>query len=533
MMLERAISKGNLLLMSAGSMVGASWLFSPYISVKMAGTYAMLAWFIAAVFMFIIALPLCELGSLFPIAGGMVNYPNMTHGRGFGFLFSWVSWLAYVVCGPIEVQAVMQYASHFFPSLVDKSLPGFHLSDFGIFCAIATLMLITVINSLGLRLFIHCNRFISIFKFIVPTCAIIGFFIVAPSFTHHMEWRLPNQQDFYGICSALSLGGIAFAFTGFQNGLMMAGEVKNPAKALPLSLLGAVVVGFFLYSSLQWSFIIAVPDTALVQGWQNLSFTGDSGPLVGLALVLGLVGVATLLMIDASVSPLGTTLVYSAATARILYAMGMNKDLPKKVSKLNRYKVPAFALIINFLVGALSFLPFSGWQNMVAFLSSCSILSYLIGPICLLSFRYHRPDVDGGFRLKGAKLFCFLGFYAALLMLIWCGFDIVWKLAVAIVIGVVLHLIADKKSLKEEKWLLWFVMFFSMMIPISYLSHFGGISKLSLLETFIILLPVSYILLSFAVKFAIPDAIQTLSIYTQNASNDSDGLIAAQIKYDS
>lgn len=501
-MLKRAITKGNLLLMSAGGMVGASWLFSPYISVKMAGPYAMLAWFIISFFMLLIALPLCELGVLFPIAGGMVNYPNLTHGRGFGFLFAWISWLAYVVCAPIEVQAVLQYASHFFPSLVDNTQVGFHLSHKGTVLAIAILLLMTFINTLGIQLFIHCNRVISIFKFIVPSCVILGFFTVAPSLTHHMEFHLPTTGDFHGIFSALSLGGIVFAFTGFQNGLMMAGEVKEPSKSLPLSLLGAVLVGFVLYSLLQWAFIVAIPDTALAQGWSNLSFTGDNGPLVGLALVLGLGGIAMLLMIDASVSPLGTTLVYTAATARILYAMGLQKDIPSSVSRLNRFKVPAVALMINFVVGSLSFLPFSGWQNMVAFLSSCSILSYLIGPICLLSFRHYRPYENKGFRLKCANLVCFLGFYAGMLMLLWCGFEIIWKLAVAISVGVVMHVFAERKMHGFESWFLWFLAFFAFLLPISYLSTFGGIGLLKFPFDLLLMLPVSYLLLKMSVRFA-------------------------------
>jgi len=503
-MLRRAISKGNLLLISAGSMVGASWLFSPFISVKMAGPYALLAWLIIAVFMLFIALPLCELGVIFPMAGGMVNYPHITHGSGFSFLFAWISWLAYVVCAPIEVQAVLQYASHFFPVLVDKQA-GFQLTGTGISTAIVVLFIITLINTFGITVFIKCNRFIAIFKFIVPILAIIGFFMAAPSWSHHLRWQLPNCQDMHAVFKALSLGGVAFAFTGFQNGLLMAGEVQNPVKALPISLLGAVLVGFLLYSTLQWSFIVAVPDAAVSSGWSNLHFPGDSGPLVGLALLLGLGWIAMLLMIDASVSPLGTTLVYSAATARILYAMGINNDLPGLVAKLNRFKVPGIALLINFCVGALSFLPFSGWQNMVAFLSSCSILSYLIGPICLLAIRKYQPNLKAGFRLKAAGFMCFCAFYVAMLMILWCGFAIIWKLAVAILVGIIMHCWNAKNS--NMYWLLWFSLFFVLLLPIAYCSEIGIIGFPGDL---VLIIPVSYILLRFSTYVADKDSIQNL-----------------------
>ena len=503
-MLKRAISQSNVLILSAGGMIGSSWLFSPYISAKIAGPYALIAWLIISIFMFFIALPLCELGTIFPMAGGLINYPNITHGRGFGFLFSWTSWLAYVVCAPIEVQAVMQYASHFYPQLVDNTQAGLHLSHFGLIVAIALMCLLSFINCFGVRFFAKCNTVVSVFKFLVPTLTIVAFLTVAPSFTHHLEFHQLARADWQHVFSTLSFGGVAFAFTGFQNGLLMAGELEHPEKSIPYSLLGAVLIGFLIYTSLQWSFIVAMPDTMLANGdWEHLRFKGDSAPLVGLAVMLGLGGIASLLMIDACVSPLGTTLVYSAATARILYAMGMNHELPRAVSRLNRYKVPVVALFLNLGVGALSFLPFSGWQAMVAFLSSCSILSYLIGPICLMSIRHYRHDLDGGFRLKAHKTICFIGFYAGMLMLLWCGFGILWKLCMAIVTGIVLHIVADRRALVYKNWLMWFFAFAVLMLSVAYLSSYGGIGWLLFPFDLLAMLPISYGLLHLSIKLAI------------------------------
>src|SRR5476649_400999 len=103
-MLKRDISRSNILVTSAGGMIGSGWLFSPFISAQIAGSNALISWVIAAIFMLFIALPLCELGAMFPISGGMTNYPGFTHGGDVGFLFAWVSWLSYVVMTPIEIQ---------------------------------------------------------------------------------------------------------------------------------------------------------------------------------------------------------------------------------------------------------------------------------------------------------------------------------------------------------------------------------------------------------------------------------------------
>src|SRR3990167_8235055 len=117
-------------------MIGSGWLFSPFISAQIAGSNALIAWVIAAIFMLFIALPLCELGTMFPVSGGMSNYPTYTHGRDVGFLFAWTSWLSYVGMTPIEIQAILQYSSHFFPILIVSDTEALTLSSVGYIAAI-------------------------------------------------------------------------------------------------------------------------------------------------------------------------------------------------------------------------------------------------------------------------------------------------------------------------------------------------------------------------------------------------------------
>ncbi len=69
---------------------------------------------------------------------------------------------------------------------------------------------------------------------------------------------------------------------------MLAGEVKNPQRNIPIAILGAVGIGFTLYFLLQFSFLVAMPDAYLTHGWSQLQFPGDGGPLVGLTLLLGI-----------------------------------------------------------------------------------------------------------------------------------------------------------------------------------------------------------------------------------------------------
>ncbi len=499
-MLKRDISTTNILVASAGGMIGSGWLFSPFISAQMAGSNALISWIVAAIFMLFIALPLCELGTMFPVSGGMSNYPTFTHGREVGFLFAWTSWLSYVVMTPIEIQAILQYSSHFFPILIDSHTATLTLSPYGYMAAIGIMLFVVILNSYGIKFLAECNKYASIIKFALPSIAIFALLKQSPSLVNiHID--VSSKESWIEIFTALSTGGVAFAFTGFQNGLMLAGEVKNPQKNIPIAILGAVLVGFILYFMLQFSFIAAIPSKYLGSGWSALSYPGDGGPLVGLTLLLGLGVVATLLMFDAAFSPFGTTLVYTAATSRILYGMALNDHLPKIFLKVNRHNIPYVTLYANLFVGCLAFLPFPGWQKLVAFLSSASILSYGIGPLCLLAMRKLQPRTHRPFKLSKSLLISHIAFYVCNLMLYWCGFSILCKLYIALLFGLGVYLIYHRKNtITDSAPLIWFATYMSSLSIISYLGSFGGIGVLAFPIDIVCFLPYSICMLYLSQK---------------------------------
>ena len=98
-------------------------------------------------------------------------------------------------------------------------------------------------------------------------------------------------------------------------------------------------------------------------------------------------------------------------------------------------------------------------------------------------------------------------------MMLWCGFDIIWKLSVAILVGIILHIIADSEHFKEKAWICWFTLFFAFLLPLSYFGKFVGIGFLSLVEQFLLLLPISFILLIYAVKISLPHLIRSLNAF--------------------
>ena len=115
-----------------------------------------------------------------------------------------------------------------------------------------------------------------------------------------------------------------------------------------------------------------------------MSFTDSAAPFVGLLSLAGVVWLVKWLFVYATVSPTGTAFVQSMSTSRMTLAMVENGSLLRWFSKLNHHSSPHRALLLNCMVGVIFLMPFSSWQSMVGFLSSCMVLGYVVGPMSLM-----------------------------------------------------------------------------------------------------------------------------------------------------
>ena len=98
-------------------------------------------------------------------------------------------------------------------------------------------------------------------------------------------------------------------------------------------MIGSILITVVLYVLLQVAFIGAAPTGQLGNGWANLCFADEFGPLAGIATLIGLSWLATILYIDAVISPADTGLIYTTVTARISYAMARNKNVPQALER--------------------------------------------------------------------------------------------------------------------------------------------------------------------------------------------------------
>lgn len=480
MPLNRRFTPVHMLLLSINGMIGSAWLFAPLYAAKIAGPAAIIAWILGGLATVLIALTFVELSTFLPIAGGTTRLSQLSHGALTSFIISWVSWLSCVTMPPIEVQALLQYSSAYFSTLtyLKNGMPV--LSGIGLIWATLIMFSLCVINIASFKGLVRFNFLLFAFKVLVIFLTILMLIKTNFHLTNFSEIHSSfSVTGWQAILTAVASGGIAFAFTGFKHGVELAGETKNSQLAVPLAIVGSVGCCLLLYIGLQITFIGALNPDAFKNGWQHLSYAGDVGPFVGIAMILGIVWLAKLLYIDAAVSPLGAGLIYVTSTARIIYAMSKNGYLPAFLTRLNKQHFPIYAIALNFIIGTFLFLPLPGWQTMVSFLVSAVVISYAMGPLSLICLRRQLPNEKRPFRLPAANALCLLAFYFCNLISYWTGWQTISKLAIAILLGCILFLIAYWRRSFEKKHFglkaaIWLVPYLSGLIIISYLGSFGG-----------------------------------------------------------
>lgn len=478
--MRREISRSQLLFVAVGATIGSGWLLAALPAVQAAGPAAVVAWIVGAVMIGLIGLVYAELGTMFPLSGAVVRFPHFTHGALTSFGVGWISWLVAVSLGPVEVEAVLQYASNYlsFLTVVKDGVPV--LTATGYLVAAALLLVFSFINIVGVGVFARINAIVVWWKVAVIVLVVVVFLAMEFHPQHFSAYGGFAPFGAHGVFEAIATAGVAFSFFGFRQGVELAGEAEHPQRAVPMTILGGVVISTILYVLVQVAFISAVPGSALAKdGWAHLTFTNFLGPIAGIAQLLGLSWLAGILYADAVVSPAGTGLVYTTATARISYAMGRSGTAPSTLTRVSRRGVPWVSVLVTFVVGLLVFLPFPGWQKLAAFLTAANVVSFGSGPVSLLALRHSMPDAKRPFRLPAATLVSFLAFWATGLLLYWVGWTTNWKMFVALGIGFVLY--AGHRLTRPGDRQPWHLRSFAWMgawlvglLVISALGSFGG-----------------------------------------------------------
>jgi amino acid transporter len=468
-------------LVSLGSIIGSGWLFGALGAATLAGGGgSLLTWIIAAAVLGLLALVHAELGSTYPVSGGTARFPFMAFGGLGGFTGGWMAWIQAVTIAPIEVEASLSHLQAKFPV-------GFHvytttgtLTGAGILWGLLFMAFFTVVNILGVKWLAETNSIAMIWKLLIPTTTIFALLFTSfhsGNFTAGGGWA---PYGAHGILAALS-AGVIFAAEGFEQAIQIGGETRNPQRNIPRALLIAMGIGTLFYLLLDAAFVGSLNPANLVHGWTHpIPGVAKLGPYISLTTQAGLGWLATLLVIDAVVSPGGTGLVYLGTSSRLSYGLGRNGYFPKIISRINARGVPIISIGICFVVGMLTFLPFPDWFGLVGLITSATVIMYAMAPLALSGLRKQDPDRQRGYRLPVAWLLSPLAFIAANIVVYVSGYSTIFWLDVFILVGFLIFglyqvsLPADKRTILDIRSAWWILPWFGALLILSWLGRYDG-----------------------------------------------------------
>ena len=377
--LKRVLSLLDATMINAGGIIGSGIFMVPATVAMFTGSASLffMVWIAGGIVSLFGALSVAELGAAMPRAGGQYVYLSEAYGPVWGYLYGWS---AVAVINTASIAAVgvafSEYLRFFFP-ITDISIKGI---------AVATIVLLTIINILDVK---SGARFQNVFT-ISKLGAIFGIIILGLVMEGGSNQNLSpffSDQSFTELVGPLGLAmvSVLWTFDGWIFITYVAGEVKNPGRNIPLSLIFCMLIVVTIYLLLNYVLIY------------TLGFTGMNGSdLVvsdAASVFLGNKGAAIVTLIIL-ISLIGANNGFVLTSARINYAMAKDKLFFYQASQIHpRFKSPSNALIIQCVWASL--LTFTGTFNqLITYIIFASWIFYGMSAGAVIILRNKKPDME-------------------------------------------------------------------------------------------------------------------------------------------
>jgi amino acid transporter len=374
--------------------VGAGIFALPAIVAAGLGASAILAYLVCGILVALIMLCFAEAGSKITTSGGAYAYIEEAFGKYAGFLATFLFLAASITADAAVANALADVLSTVIPIFKQN---GIRLLFFlVIFSGLAYINVVGVKQGIGLVKFNTIAKLTPLLLLIL-----IGWTQISGA---NLIWQEGPSMRTLGEVSLL----LFFAFQGAESGLTVGGEVRNPAKTVPRSILIAVSGVLILY--------ILIQITA--QGVLGPSLADHrEGPLTEVAKhVFGPFGLI-LMTVGAAISMFGNLSGEILSIPRIAFRAAKDQVIPiPALARVHKtHATPHIAIVVYAAVGFL--LASVGGFTALAVLSSASMLLIYLGvALSVMRFRQQSTTSDrSSFRLPGGYLIPI----AAILTIIW------------------------------------------------------------------------------------------------------------------
>ena len=347
MELKRTLNLLDATSIGIGAIIGAGIFVVLGIAIGYSGPAIIISMTIAAMVASFTAFSFAELSSAIPKEGGVYEFAYKMTSPFVGFVVGCLWMFAQIVAGAAISLGFASYFVAMFPSFSLKSV------------AISAALALTALNLVGIKQSATVNNILVITK-VVILCLFIGIGIFQIDSRNYSPFA-PNGA--VGILQGAGL--IFFEYLGFGRIATLGGEVKNPKRTLPLSILLALTISVILY--------ILIGFTAT--GLQNYSILAQSGsPIADAIRVTGSSAMVAVISFGALIATASVLLTNLIGLSRVSFAMARNEQLPKSMAKVySKFGTPYISILIMGALTAALALVFDLRQTVAV--TSFSILS--------------------------------------------------------------------------------------------------------------------------------------------------------------
>jgi basic amino acid/polyamine antiporter, APA family len=409
----------------AGAMIGSGIFIVSADIARSVGSpgWLMVVWLISGIITVIGALSYGELASMMPHVGGQYVYLKEAYHPLIGFLFGWTTFLV-IQCGSIAAVAVAfaKFSGVLIPWISDKNIL-LYLGPLKInttmVVAIASIIFLTWLNTRGI---VTGKTVVNIFTS-TKVLALFGFILIGfVAIKGLNSWQI-NKEVFWeagrigennqlislsGFALVAAVGtalvGSLFASDAWYNVTYISGEVINPKRNVPLSLIFGTMIVSVIYLFTNYVYIRILPLSGSPDGTDVLTkgiqfATDDRVATSAMSVVFGDYA-AIIMAIFIMISTFGCNHGLILAGPRVYYAMARDGLFFKKVAEINKKGVPGFAIAIQGVWSVL--LCLSGtYSNLLDYVIFAVLIFFSLTILAIFVLRVKKPDTPRPYKAFG------------------------------------------------------------------------------------------------------------------------------------
>lgn len=399
--LARCLNTLDLTALGIGSTLGAGiYVVAGQVAKQTSGPSVFVSFLIAALASILAGLCYAEFGARVPRTGSAYVYSYVTIGELMAFVIGWNLILEYV----IGTASVARAWSSYFDSLVNNTIQTYFrdnvpmdvtgLSPYPDFFALGITLFLTLILAVGVR---ESSRFNNLFTAV--NLLVVTYIVICGAFkADSHNWQINpkevsevNSTDVgeggflpFGFSGMFSGAATCFyAFVGFDAIATTGEEVKNPQKAIPISIVISLLACFFAYSGISIVITLMCPYYLL----------DGNAPLPA---VFDRVGwhVARYIIAIGAVCGLSTSLLGAMfPLPRVIYAIASDGLIFKFLSSVSlRFKTPLVATLLSGLFAGVMAMLFD-LKELVDMMSIGTLLAYTLVAVSVLLLRYRVYNI--------------------------------------------------------------------------------------------------------------------------------------------